>query len=294
MSTPQSETKTIAVATHKGVLPLGDGIKCYVLNDGRRVVNGRNMTKSIGLERESVRGFAGRAYLRPYMDDVLARAIDSPVAFVVVPKSRAIMHGYDADVLHRLCEALLRARQDNLLVTDQAKDWATKAEILLRGFARVGLIALIDEVTGYQADRRRDELQDILRMFVGEELCRWARTFPASFYKHLFRLLEWEYDPNSTKRPKYAGKFTHDYVYKQLPEPVLEELKRLNPIDARGRRRRRHHQWLSREIGHPVLERQVVKVLTLMKASGDMDEFKRLYTRSHSNDSEEPEGSSHM
>jgi len=38
---------------------------------------------------------------------------------------------------------------------------ADQCEILVRGFARVGIIALVDEATGYQKDRARDDLAKI-------------------------------------------------------------------------------------------------------------------------------------
>lgn len=45
-----------------------------------------------------------------------------------------------------------------------------RSEILVRGFARVSIIALVDEATGYQRDRAKNALAAILEAFIAKEL----------------------------------------------------------------------------------------------------------------------------
>jgi hypothetical protein len=45
--------------------------------------------------------------------------------------------------------------------------------------AHTGIIALVDEVTGYQCDRAKDALAKILEAFIERELQPWVQTFPA-------------------------------------------------------------------------------------------------------------------
>lgn len=40
----------------------------------------------------------------------------------------------------------------------------------------------------------------------------------------------WWANPKETKRPTYVGKFAYDYVYKLLPEPVVQEIRKNNLI----------------------------------------------------------------
>ena len=47
---------------------------------------------------------------------------------------------------------------------------ADKAYILLRAFATVGIIALVDEATGYQEIRDREALQEILQKYISGAL----------------------------------------------------------------------------------------------------------------------------
>lgn len=89
----------------------------------------------------------------------------------------------------------------------------------------------------------------------------------------------WEYNPASVKRPGVVGKFTNQLVYEQLPPGILDELRAKNPKDDAGRRRARHHQYLTHEVGHPHLEGQITKVVTLMQASDNWPMFKRLFER---------------
>ena len=51
--------------------------------------------------------------------------------------------------------------------------------------AKVGLIALIDEATGYQYERETDALQIKLRTFIAAELREWEKTFPDELWEDL-------------------------------------------------------------------------------------------------------------
>lgn len=93
----------------------------------------------------------------------------------------------------------------------------------------------------------------------------------------MFRLRGLPYD-GSVKRPGYVGHLTNDIVYARLAPGVLRELRDRNPaID--GRRKHRHFQWLTQDIGHPKLQEHLVKVTTLMQVSDDWNGFKSLLDR---------------
>lgn len=161
----------------------------------------------------------------------------------------------------------------NALVPSQAHI-AKQAEILIRGLARVGITALVDEATGYQYDRARSALAEILENFIAEEVRKWTKTFPLEFYKQIFRLKGWDFDPASVKRPVLIAQYTNEFVYRRLAPGVLEELKRKNPPSDSGRRRYKHFQWLTGDIGHPRLLAHIEGVTLLMKLSKDMDDLR--------------------
>jgi P63C domain-containing protein len=267
-------------------LRIGDvEIPCYVLEGGRRVIHQRGMVSALGMSRGgSSRGggdrlahFVAQKTLSPYVSKELVEVTGQPLVFRTM--SGSLAYGYDATVLAEICESILEARKEGVL-SKQQEHLADKAEILIRAFARVGVIALIDEATGYQKIRARDELQQILTAYIAEELLPWSKQFPDSFYEQLYRVRGWDYRPGSNKRTAYVGKLTNLLIYEQLPPGVLEELKKKNPVDpATKRRRKTHHQHLSEEVGHPHLQKQINAITTLLRASpdGKWGFFQRLF-----------------
>jgi hypothetical protein len=75
------------------------------------------------------------------VNDLTAR-IRKPIKFVP-PGGGPVAHGYEATILADICDAVL----SNVLQRQQ-EHIADQCEILLRGFARIGIIALVDEATG--------------------------------------------------------------------------------------------------------------------------------------------------
>jgi hypothetical protein len=150
--------------------------------------------------------------------------------------------------------------------------------VLVRALARVGVIALVDEATGYQETRARQELQQILNFYIAAELRPWTKMFPDTFFEEIYRLQGWEYRPGSAKRTPYVGKLINKHVYGELPPGVLDELRRRNPVTEKGYRRYKHHQHLA-ETGNVHLDRQIVSVTTLMRISRDWNHFLELFQR---------------
>jgi hypothetical protein len=167
--------KKLPKATHSGQLATNlIDLPCFVLDDGRRVISGRGLTAAIGMKGRGagVSRVAEHKLIKAYGDPALIAAIDNPIQFVgKSPKGDNVpSDGYEAHVLQEVCEAILTARDNNLLLTEQDQRYAVQADILMRAFARVGIVALIDEATGYQKDRDKQALAKILEAFVAKEL----------------------------------------------------------------------------------------------------------------------------
>lgn len=263
-------------------------IPCFVLDDERRVLTAGGMQGSMGMAQggSMVAGMSRLALfidgerIKPFISSDLSSRVQNPISFITTAGGRA--YGYDAELLVELCEAVLAARAAGKLQKQQL-GIAQQCELLMRGLARVGIVALVDEATGYQEVRRRDALHKILEAYIAPELMKWQKRFPDSYYEEMFRLHGWDYDPESVSRPGVVGKFTNTYVYEQLPPGVLDELHNANPKDEQGRRRARHHQFLTETVGHPHLERQIAATTTLMRASDNWPTFKRLFARAFPN-----------
>jgi hypothetical protein len=212
------------------------------------------------------------------INNKLAMVLSNPIRFIRPGRGGKLALAYEATVLVDLCEVILKARDDNLLNEKQLVI-AKQCEILMRGFGRVGIIALIDEVTGYQYDRSRTALEKILEAFVSKELAKWVKTFPDEFYEQMFRLRKWNYDPSSVDRPPIIGKYTNDLVYARLAPGVLDELKRITPKDPKGRRKHRYFQRLTEDVGNPRLREHLAAVIAFMRASTSWNGFYKLIQR---------------
>jgi len=259
-------------------------IPCYVLEDGTRIIAQRGIYKAINMSSGRKKG-PNSDRLEALVKKIdgqgapfknLAERLGKPILFRPPQAGGIVAFGYEATILADLCDAVLGARKLGLLHQSQLHI-AERCEILVRGFARVGIIALVDEATGYQKVRDRDELHRILAAYISKELLPWAKRFPDEFYRELFRLKGWQFSPPSPKRPGYVGKLTNELVYERMPQGVLEELRSRNPTVRPGQRRYKHHQFLTEDIGHPHLERHLVAVITLMRASKNWSQFKRLF-----------------
>jgi hypothetical protein len=257
-------------------------IPCYVLNDGRRVLVQRGLIRAIGMSKGGSAGSGGDRLAKfvsgkgfsPFVSKELNAVTTQPIKFKL---GGNIAYGYEASVLADICDAVLAARKAGALTAHQIHI-AEQCEILVRGFARVGIIALVDEATGYQADRARDALAKILQAFVAKELRKWVKTFPSDFYKELFRLRGLPYD-GSVKKPQYIGHLTNDLIYARLAPGVLDELRRLTPRDEKGHLKHRLFQRLTTDVGHPKLREHLASVTALMKASDDWDKFVSMLDR---------------
>lgn len=228
-------------------------------------------------EGDRLSKFTAGKSITPFVSKELSNRMGSPI-FFRAPTGGAIASGYEATILPDICDAVLEARKAGALLPQQ-QHIADRCEILVRGFARVGIVALVDEATGYQDVRARRALEEILDKFISEELRKWAKTFPDEFYKEMFRLKGWPYQPWSVKRPGIVGHYTNDWIYARLAPGVLEELRRVNPKLPSGSRRAKHSQWLTEDVGHPRLREHLAAVIALMRASSTFEQFKRSLQR---------------
>lgn len=271
-------------AEYRGEITIGEiQIPCAVLSDGTRVFSERGLRGVLGpaggnsyaLKKAAAdRGadlpvFLAQNQLTPYINEIFGMA---PIVPIKYKSGRIIMHGYSAELLPKICDVWLKARENGALQKRQLSV-AARAEILMRGLAHIGVIALIDEATGYQEVRDRQALQKILEEFIAKELQPWVKTFPDEYYEHMFRLKGWSYKPADTSRPGVVGKYTNNLVYERLAPGILEELKKLTEKNEKGKRKHKFFQKLTPETGHPKLKEHISNIIVLMKVSVEWESF---------------------
>ena len=202
----------------------------------------------------------------------------TPIIFRLPSGNRA--HGFKAELLPKVCEIYLKAREAGVLPFNQQKT-ALACEMLVRALAQVGIVALVDEASGFP--RELQELRQLLNKYISEDLQQWTKRFPDKFFLNLKRLYGLHH---FEKLPPYAGHFINKYIYGKLAPGLLEELKRLNPKESNGRRHGCYHQWLSTDVGHPALEKQLIKVTTLLGVSDNKQTFETFYDRIESTEAD--------
>lgn len=276
-------------ATHEGVISIGNvEIACAVLEDGRRLITQSGFMRALGRARQAkgrdyyegdvnLPAFLTAKNLKPFISKEL-EVTSSQLEFKPIKGARA--YGYAADLLPRVLDVFLDADEAGVLTAMQ-KHIATRAKILIRGLARVGIAALVDEATGYQEVRDRKALQQILDRYLTAEKAKWAKTFPDDFYRKLFAVRGLPYDPTTTKRPGFIGNDTNTIVYDRLAPGVLKKLHELNPKTDKGHRKDKHHQYFTQDYGLPELKSHVEKVMFLMDAAGpgNFKHFKQMLER---------------
>ncbi|MDH7638930.1 P63C domain-containing protein [Sphingomonas sp. MAHUQ-71] len=276
-----AETASLPKATHTGTLKIGDTeIPCAVLSDGTRLLTQAGFLQALGRSSkpkgrsqqvtDGLPPFLATKSLKTLLtDDIIETTV--PIAFVTPTGGKAL--GHKAELLPKVCDLFLEARTEGLL-TAQQQPLAVQSEILVRSLAKVGIVALVDEATGFQSERDRDELHRLLSAYLTEERLAWAKRFPDEFYRQIYRLKGWKWPVGRNKTP-YLGHITNDIVYERLPEGVLPKLQKLNPTDESKRRKYKHHQFLSADVGQPDLRDHILQILPLMKISKTWESFKR-------------------
>ena len=269
-SPPEQPTEpAVPFSMFRGTLKIGDvTLECHVLDDGRRVFTQGEVVRVLtgGTESSNL-----RRYLRanPLFD---ADLVGGQNLQFTVPGNPQVATGFEATFLVEICESYLAARDQSLLRKNQLH-LAVQAEILIRSCAKVGIIALIDEATGYQAVRAKRALQMKLQAFIADDLQDWARMFPEEFWHELARLEGVSYSPRS--RPLRWGKYVMMFVYDAIDKDVGAELRKKNP---NPHFLRNHHQWLQK-FGRDQVHDQIQRVVTIMKLCDEMDDFRKKFAR---------------
>lgn len=276
--------------SHEGELNLnGFIIPCYVLENGERVLSTSGMQRALGvIENEPNQRSSGR------LDEILtSKAVSRFISMdldaskyksITCYQGKKKISAYKATLLPEICETMLKvrdhAKENGETLGTRQNSVIEQADILMRALARVGILALVDEATGYQYQRESDALQVALKAFINEELLKWQKMFPDTFYYEIFRLNKWDYTVKGiNKRPGVIGRWTNELIYKQLPKGVLDELKIKTPKSEEGNYTARFFQSLTPDIGHPALTAQIYKTIGLMNISNNWEDFKSHFNK---------------
>ncbi len=289
MNINQLENSPIGKVTHQGKWKVYDGfeIECYVTNNGIRLLSLRGTARAL-----DINGNGGRALLRnlqskwiqPYLSDQLKEwilwATNEKIKPIEVLFGPAIIP-FKASLFVDICKAYISANNDKTLSESLMRTYYRLIS-LMTAFAKVGIDAMVDSITGYQEDKRKEELLKILKMYISEEFLEWTKMFPEEFYEQIFRLKKWgSFQKAGQKMPQVVGLYTNDIVYERLPDKVLVELKKKVKKSENGNNLVKLHQGLSKDYGVLHLERHLIAVIALMKASTCWEHFLEMLDKTY-------------
>ena len=259
----------IPQAKYWGVLPIGDAeLPVYVLDNETRVIS---RTGATGILTDKKGGGNIESYLSV---EALKRYIPSDlpgltIEFDLKEVVNKRVQGYSADTFLEICRAYVRALSEGALETERQEQIAIKASVFLASCSKVGLIALIDEATGYQYDRAADALRVKLKAYLAEEMRDWEKTFPDDLWQEFGRLTNWK--GSVTQRPKYWGHLVTELVYTYLDPDVCKWLKDNKPQPQHGRN---WHQWLNDQYGLRKLTQHIYTLIGVAKTCHNMRELR--------------------
>jgi hypothetical protein len=244
-------------------------ISCYVLNDGRRVISRTSALGALARTEDRSPGGDLQRYVRPAQEFLRVNIEDELIEFTLDNVAHKKVFGITAECFLEICRAYVRAANGNALHTDVQKDIAKNAAVFLAACANVGLIALIDEATGYQYLRPEDALRTKLKAFLEEEMRPWEKTFPDELWIEFGRLTGWK--GSVQNRPKYWGKLVNELIYQYLDPDVFSWLKTNAPAPRHGRN---YHQWLSSQYGLRKLIEHIWTVIGMASACNNMTDLR--------------------
>jgi hypothetical protein len=243
------------------LLIAGNVIPCAVLDDGTRVLSRAGFIRAIGRKGKAKGGgryddesktpvFLTAANLKPFIPEDLT-GNSKPIPYTPLNGGSPVM-GYRAELLPQACGVFIDAKEEEALKANQLHIYQ-KCRILYRGFAATGITALVDEATGYQEIRPQQALQAYLEQIIRKELAAWAKKFPDEFYENIYKLKGWTWPGMQKNRYSVVAHYTRDLVYERIAPGLLTELEKKSPINEKGQRTNKLHQWLTEDIGNPML-----------------------------------------
>ena len=257
------------IARWQGVLPVGDEeLPCYVLDDGRRVIS-RTGATTLLTERKgggNLEQYIRIQALQPYLSPEISEHM---IEFIIPEIVNKTVRGLSADDFLDICKAYVRARDEGVLKTGSQVSIAIQASMFLSACSKVGLIALIDEATGYQYAREEDALKVKLKLYLEEEMREWEKTFPDELWMEFGRLTRWQGSIQS--RPKYWGKLVLELIYEYLDPDVIDWLRENKPPVRYGGH---WHRYYSENYGLKKLVQHIWMVIGIAKTCFSMYELR--------------------
>jgi hypothetical protein len=276
-------------AIAEGILSIGDlELQVAVLDDepkNTRILTQNGFLKAIG-RHPFASGGAGSAIdesapflrpknLKPFISEELERS-SSPIMYLPrnpTAGAGGIGYGYPASLLPNVCWVYHDAMAAGALLSSQTHI-GEAATAFLKALTNKAIDDLIDEATGFDDIRKRRAIDRIIEKYVRQDALPWVRMFDIDFYRHIYRLNGWPFDPEKTARPGVVGHWTND-IYDRLAPGVKSALHERVRRNSDGRPTQKLTQLLTPEEGKPRLRELLEGVKLLMRMSDTWASFQQ-------------------
>jgi hypothetical protein len=278
--------KALPKAIAEGTLQIGDlKLPCAVLDDrgNTRVFTQQGFLQAIGRARAAKGGEGASvdgkpAFLRaknldPFISNDLLVST-TPIEFVPykAPGYQGRAFGYKAKLLPQVCWVFQDAMIAGELLPSQ-QHIGERCRELLKALTDHAIDDLVDRATGFEDMRKLEAIYRSIEKHVRKDAQAWVRMFDIEFYRQIYRLNRWPFDPENTARPGVIGTWTND-IYDRLALGVKGALHARVRRNARGKPTQKLTQYLTPEEGKPRLREVLEGVKALMRVSSDWDDFK--------------------
>ncbi len=281
-----AENEVIPKATHWGELDIaGTHIPSYVLNTGDRVFSLKGVVVSlIGTDGGQLAEYLKVRTLQPHLpqDLIPTENGEVPALFkfdtggegiakyalgIKVERFNDLLRSYSSALIDHALSAYDKTK---LSLTARQMEIANRAVKFQQACSDVGLVALVDEATGYQYEREVDALQLKLKLYLADDMRKWEKTYPDQLWAEFGRLTNWK--GTLHQRPKYWGKLIMELIYGYLDPDVAKWLKDNAPRPMHGQN---YHQWLSSQFGLKKLTEHIWLVVGMAAACHNMAELRQ-------------------
>lgn len=281
-----------------GVLKTGEiSLECYVLDNGMRAITKRGLQKALGIPSSKTGTILENFLLsyksydnKPQNFNVIESGFKNVSKFIRkgAGGSQPDSMAFEATFLMEVCHFIQDLKQYGLLPLEW--DYIHKnATIIERAFSKLGIIAFIDEATGYIKEKKKNEYELLFNQFLLEEAQKWQETFPKEFFDIIWKIWLQKQSPKNNKRPQFFGKVIRKYVYEPLAVSklglsseaegiLLLKLDEKNPVQETGKRKWTFHQFLN-DIGRDNLKEHLIKLITIGDIATNKTQFDSLFAK---------------
>lgn len=277
--------KGLARAVAEGTLALGDTtLQCAVLDDARnsRVLTQEGFLTTIGRAAKAPGGqgaavdggaaFLRAANLKLFISDELLASI-TPIEFVPLrsPGYHGRAFGYRADILPAVCWVYHDAKVAKKLLSSQ-RHIGDACSTLLKALTNHAIEDLVDKATGFEDMKKMAAIYKMLDACVSKDKLSYVKLFDIDFYRQIYRLNGWKFDPENNARPGVVGKWTND-IYDRIAPGFGDAVRSRVKRNEAGKPTEKMTQYMTPADGKRRLREMIEAVKALMRVNKQWSDF---------------------